>query len=342
MGRGIIFPSIPLTPLKQTAKMAEDAGYDSYWVTESRGNDGFLRAAAAASVTEKIKVGTGIAYAFTRHPIATAGSAADLDELSNGRAIVGLGAGTGGMRKVWYDIDWQHPARQMKEYVDVMRACWAASSPPGPVKFNGDSYNVNIARFNRPNMARPSVPVYSAGLNPAMIRWAAQAFDGIALFPLALAKPYFEGVVLPNIEIGARRAGKNPADVKISAWLIASVANDPKEAFRMSQHQLAFYFSTRSYGTVADMCGFGKEKDQILEIARANRGNPDTEAMADCVSEGMVDMITLTGTPDDVRRKIGQFEERVDEVIIESGDEASRMGADAVGIAKVIIDALAK
>lgn len=341
MARGIIFPSIPLTPLKATAKLAEDAGYESYWVTESRGNDGFIRALTAANETSKIKVGTGIAYSFSRHPIAAAGSAADLDELSQGRAVIGLGAGTRGMRQRWYDVDWPHPAKQMKEYADIMRACWAASSPPAPVRYSGDSYTIDIARFNRPNLYRKDIPIYSAGLNPAMIRWAAQAFDGIALFPLAFAKPYFDQIVVPNIEIGARRAGKNPKDVKISAWLIVSVSNDPVEAYRMSQHQLAFYFSTGSYGTVADICGFGKEKDRILEIARSNRANPDLEAMADCVTKDMIETITVTGTPDQVRKKILPFEERVDEVVVESGDEASRLGADAIEIARVIIDALA-
>lgn len=342
MGRGIIFPGMALDLLPKIAAHAEKHNYDSYWVTESRGQDAFVRLAVVAQATSRIEIGSGIAYSFSRSPIAAAGAAADLDQLSGGRLILGLGAGTKYMRKLWYDVNWEHPAPQMKEYVDVMRATWAASDPPQAVKYNGSYYTIDIARMARPKMARPSIPVYAAALNPAMIRYAAEAYDGIALFPLALTKNYFEQVVKPNIEIGAKRAGKNPADVKIAAWLLTAVAEKHEDALRHSQHSLAFYFSTRSYGAVADMGGFTKEKEQVLEIFGRNRTHPDSEAMADAISPAMVDAMTLTGTPDEVRQKVGEFESRVDSVILEAGGEGGRQLLNPLEHAFFAIEALGR
>ncbi|MFN8533232.1 MAG: LLM class flavin-dependent oxidoreductase [Dehalococcoidia bacterium] len=342
MGRGIIFPGMDLGNLGDLAAHAEAANFDSYWVTESRGQDAFVRLAVIAQATHRIAIGSGIAYSFTRHPIAVAGAAADLDQLSGGRLIVGLGAGTKYMRQRWYGVDWAHPAPQMKDYVELMRAAWRAADPPGPLRFAGRSYTIDIDRIARPGMARPSIPVYAAALNPAMIRFAAEAFDGIALFPLALSKGYFDQVVVPNIEIGARRAGKSPRDVKIAAWLLTAVHRDAAEAFRQSQHALGFYFSTRSYGTVADLAGFTAEKERVLAIFNQDRTNPDRDAMADAISREMVEAMTLSGTPDEVRRKIGAFEERVDTVVIEAGGEGGRVTPDARERAHFSIDALSR
>jgi probable F420-dependent oxidoreductase len=339
VSRGIIFPTHQFLPLIDLARLAEERGFDMVWTTESRDRDGFIRLAPIAQATSRIGLGTGIAYAFTRHPIATAAIAADLDELSNGRMLVGLGAGTKYMRKLWYEVDWEHPATQMKEYVQVMKAMWRAAEPPQPVAYHGRFYNFDIARFWRPNMVRPEIPVYAAALNPGMIRAAAEAYDGIALFPLAIAKPYFDGVVLPNIEKGAKRAGKSLKDVKIAAWLITVVAKNSAEARRAARHHIAFYLSTRSYGVVPDYCGWEKEKLQIQEIFNRNRQDPDTEAMADAVSDEMVDALTLAGTPDEVRRKAKDFEQRAGMIVFEGGEMGISAG-ELVESCEMIIDAL--
>jgi alkanesulfonate monooxygenase SsuD/methylene tetrahydromethanopterin reductase-like flavin-dependent oxidoreductase (luciferase family) len=297
-----------------------------------------MRLAPAALATKRIKVGTGIAYSFSRHPIAAAGEASDLAEISDGRLIVGLGGGTKYMRKLWYDIDWEHPAPQMKEYVEIMRACWTAT---GPVRYDGRFYKISIDLFQRRGFTSGrDIPVLAAALNPAMIRSAAEAYDGVALFPIAIARQYFDQVVMPNVEKGAARARKSARDVRIVPWIITAISKDREEARRTAKHHLGFYFSTRSYGAVADMCGFGKEKDRILEIARANREKPDENAMADAVSDEMVDALCLAGTPDEVRKKVHDFDDRGHELVIEARVNHALSHKEILEEASLIIEAL--
>jgi alkanesulfonate monooxygenase SsuD/methylene tetrahydromethanopterin reductase-like flavin-dependent oxidoreductase (luciferase family) len=99
-----------LPPLVPIARVADEGGLHRIWATEGFGGDGLIRAAHLLAHTQRIGVGTGIAYAFTRAPLATAMAAADLAELSGGRFTLGLGAGTRGQRVRRFDVDFDHPA----------------------------------------------------------------------------------------------------------------------------------------------------------------------------------------------------------------------------------------
>src|SRR6185503_1715743 len=111
----------------ELARRAEEAGFDSVWAPEFHNHSGVLALAAAALVTERVELATGIAWAFGRSPLLTAVTALDVDEMSGGRFLLGLGTGTRRMRTHWLGAPGDRPARRLRETVEAVRAVWAAA-----------------------------------------------------------------------------------------------------------------------------------------------------------------------------------------------------------------------
>ena len=124
---------------------------------------------------------------FARSPVMTAAAAADVDEISGGRVILGLGTGTKRMQESWYGLTFEAPAPKAAEVVRLLRALWSA--PGGrPFRFDGRFYRIAIDIFGRPGRVRERIPVYLAGVNRIMVRTAAEVADGlVGQFPSRFA-----------------------------------------------------------------------------------------------------------------------------------------------------------
>jgi len=130
--RGLILGAPTIGDQSEVAARAEAAGFDSVWTTEFFHQHGFVRLAAVAGATERVKVGTAIAYAFMRTPLLAASAAMDLDEISRGRMVLGLGSGTRNMNEKWYSVAFDAPpAPRMREAVRLIRAAFAAQKGGG-------------------------------------------------------------------------------------------------------------------------------------------------------------------------------------------------------------------
>ena len=147
-----------MVPLVQRA---ESLGFSRIWTTETPTRDALVRALVLGLQTERIGWASGIAYAFTRLPLALAATAADVNTALGGRFSLGLGAGTRGMRRNWFGIDdFNQPASRLGEYAALMRAAWAAESS---LQFSGTFYRANYDQFDG---SRVAVPIWGSGLNP--------------------------------------------------------------------------------------------------------------------------------------------------------------------------------
>ncbi|MGH2627063.1 MAG: LLM class flavin-dependent oxidoreductase [Anaerolineales bacterium] len=140
------------------AREAEAAGFDAIWATEFHNRDVYTWMTAMGLATSRIAIGSGIAYAFARPPVLVAAAAADVDEVTNGRAILGLGTGTQRKNESWYGLPFEKPASRMREAVEVIRATWAAAGGPR-MRFEGEHWNLDIETFRRPGLARERVPI---------------------------------------------------------------------------------------------------------------------------------------------------------------------------------------
>jgi probable F420-dependent oxidoreductase len=285
--------------LAESARLAEEAGFQSVWATEFYDRSATVALAAMAQATERIELGSAIAYAFGRTPLVLAAEARDLDELSEGRLLLGLGTGTRRMQREWHGLDGEHPAGRMEELVPLLRRLWRLHE--GPVEHEGRFYQVRVsptAPVGPPR--RAAIPVYMAGVNPRMIEAAGRVGDGLVGHPLFTPK-YVAEVARPALGRGAERAGREAPP--IAGYVTCSVDEDGARARRNAAAIIAFNSTVKTYDVVHRVNGFEAEAEAVKRAWRAG----DFKGMADAVHDEMVDAIALAGTPDEVRRR---YEER--------------------------------
>jgi probable F420-dependent oxidoreductase len=296
--------------VRDTAASAADgeaAGFHTAWTAEFLDRSAIVNLAAMANATQRIRVGSSIAYAVGRTPLVLANEARALDDLSGGRLVLGLGTGTKRMQAAWHGVpDPEGPATRMEELVPLLRRLWKLHE--GPVKHEGRFYKVDItptADIEPP--VREAVPVFTAGVNPRMVQTAGRVSDGLLGHPI-FTRTYIDEVVRPAIAQGAEKAGRDPADVELVGIMLCSIHPDEEVARREVAAQIAFYSAPKTYAKVFEVGGFTKEADAIRDaFARS-----DHEGMIAAVSDDMIDAIACAGTPEQVRDQLARRDGEVD------------------------------
>lgn len=310
--RSIVLATSHRSCLVDIAQNAEAAGFYRVWCTESLGSDALVRAQLLLASTTKIKVATGIAYAFTRSPVALAVASADCAALYGGRFTLGIGAGTKGVRRRYGIIDFDHPAPRMAEYVEVLRAALDADRG---LRYEGRYYTIEAPGLDLATDRGARVELYGAAVQPTMVRYMASACDGVALHGLAVQGPVWEQRTVPALERGA--AGRERP--RLAAWVVTAVHDHCSVAIAMAKRQLAFYLSTPTYSAMATGTAWAGDVDTL---ARAARSGASMEELSSLVTPRMVDELTIAGTPTQVREKIEAMEVRlaaggVDELVFQ-------------------------
>jgi alkanesulfonate monooxygenase SsuD/methylene tetrahydromethanopterin reductase-like flavin-dependent oxidoreductase (luciferase family) len=279
--------------LAPAACAAENAGLDRVWVTETPGRDAITRAVHVARETESIAVGTGIAYAFTRHPISMASAAIEAGAASGHRITFSIGAGPVPIRKA-LGIEFDHPAARLAEYIAYVRAALDTTSG---FHFHGRFYSTDLAAFANPNATGHRAGVYGSGLNPMALAAVAAVADGITLHPLALYRRYLDDVVMPAV---TPVHGIAP---KLACWCVTSVDADREKARGKARTRLAQYLSNKSFTAVfanspwsADVAALQGEATR-LDWVHAGRLIPDD----------LLDALAVTGTADEVADRIAEL-----------------------------------
>ncbi len=304
MRYGLILTAPTIAGQIAAAQRAEHAGFHSVWTTEFFNQHGLVRLAAVASATERVQLGTGIAYAFMRTPMLAASAAMDIDEISGGRMILGLGSGTRTMNEKWYSIAFDAPpAPRMKEAVALIRAAFVAKDGGG-LRFEGSHYRIEIPQYTRPGAARERVPIYVAAVNRGMIRVAAAVADGLVGHPIFTRK-YIAERVLPELE---------GSSCELAPYVICSVADDPDQARREARAQIGFYYSTRLYHSVLEPHGWQAIGEQIAQAFRRR----DFNAMSAAVPDDLLDQIAIAGRPAEVRDRLEEWRSLTDHVLLYS------------------------
>jgi probable F420-dependent oxidoreductase len=284
-----------LDDLVASARLAEEAGFDSIWATEFYDHSATVGLAAMAAATARIGLGSAIAYAFGRTPLVLAAEAADLDELSGGRLTLGLGTGTQRMQRDWHGLDGEHAATRMEELVPLVRRLWRLDR--GAIEHDGRFYRVAIEPTAPPRTVEREIPIYLAGVNARMIEAAGAVGDGLVGHPL-FTRRYVEEVVRPALARGARRAGR-PERVPIAGYVNCCVDDDRDAARRDAATLIAFNSTVSTYQGILRLHGFG-DRAQAIRTAWEER---DWEGMVGAVSDEMIDTIALAGTPAEVRER---------------------------------------
>jgi alkanesulfonate monooxygenase SsuD/methylene tetrahydromethanopterin reductase-like flavin-dependent oxidoreductase (luciferase family) len=292
------------------------------WTTEYNFYDALIRSALIAASTERVDIGTGVTYAFSRRPVALAAAAADIQAASRGRFSLGLGMGTKGMRSKWYDIDWDKPARRFGEIVRFLRAAQAAVDG---LHFEGEYETVDIPDYSLgASETFPKMEIWGGGVNAAMLTRVARDCDGVATHSLTIAPNYWEATVEAALAEGTREDGSK---AKVAAWVLTSVADDEGAARQQARRNVAFYFSTPSYQSVAKGAPWSPAAAAVLAAAR-ELGTQRLDEIAQHVTDDMLDDLSISGTPHQVSRRISEMENilsarGVNEIVFQAASRGS-------------------
>ena len=292
------------------ARRAEEAGLESVWLAELD-HSAFVQSAAAISATSGVGVGTGVALAFPRSPTIAAMTAWDLDELSGGRFMLGLGPQVKRVLEARFSVRVDRPAPQMREYVRAVRTVWAANRGESAVH-EGDAYRITMPTFHgTPRPDRRDVPILLAAVGPVMSSVCGEVADGLIGHPLASPR-YLREAVLPAIAAGAERADRPVDACPISATLIVSIGEDADAARRAARLQIAFYATTPSYKAILAL----HEREALPRDLRRAFVNRDRAQMAELIDDELLDAIAVAGRPDEALDRLRAWEGIADRIIL--------------------------
>lgn len=277
-------------------KKAEDHGYESAWVAEGHGGDQFAVLAAAAAGTSKIKLGTAISSVFVRSAPTIAMAAATVDDISDGRFILGLGSSHKVQVEPEHGAVYGKPITRTRETVNFIRQLL----DEGVAAIDGDTIKIENFDLWFERRQKPP-PIYLAGLFPKMLHATGEVADGVILTrsTLRTAKD-----VRKILDAGARSAGRDPAKIEITSLMPISVSDDREAAFDRMRPGLAFYvgFFPRYNRLIAEH-GFQKETAEIAEAFKAG----DRDRAASLVPDKMIDATGIAGTPGECKDKIAAY-----------------------------------
>ncbi|WP_433360102.1 LLM class flavin-dependent oxidoreductase [Streptosporangium sp. CA-115845] len=299
-----------LDELAAAGKAAEEAGAEVLWVPELH-RSAMIPAAVLAAATSTAGIGTAIALAFTRSPVITALEALDLDEVSGGRFILGLGSGVRRMNEDWHGVHWDKPVARLRETVACVRQFVATCGSGEPIELTGQQQSLRIRGYQRPfPIVRDRIPVYVAAVGPAMTRMAARVAEGWISHELC-SPAYLGERLLPWIEEGLSGAGRKRSDFDVVVSACCSIDDDPRAAYRRAAGLVGFYASVRTYAGFFDFHGLAAEQGAVVEAFAAGAAADD---LADVIPDHMVDRLTLSGTAAQVRERLAAYEGLADTV----------------------------
>jgi probable F420-dependent oxidoreductase len=288
-------PGIDALALARRAAAAETEGFDGVGASETR-HDPFLSLALAARETTRIQLLSTVAVAFARNPMTVAQSAFDLQALSNGRFLLGLGSQVQPHIEKRFSMPWSRPAARMAEFVRAVRAIWATWQTGEPLRFRGEFYTHTLMTpfFSPPPVPSGPPPVWIAAVGERMTEVAGEVGDGLHAHSFTTPH-YLRDVSLPALARGAARAGRDARSIGVALPALIAVGDDRaalETAVRATRAQIAFYGSTPAYLPVLEAHGWGALHEQLHQASR--RG--DWAAMGDLVPDEVLETFAAIGS----------------------------------------------
>jgi F420-dependent oxidoreductase-like protein len=283
----------------RTARLAEELGYDSIWVPEAWGYEQFQLLAEIALGTTRLKVATGIANVFSRSPGLLAMSIATLDEISEGRAILGLGTSGKQVVEHFHGMPYRKPLTRLTDAIRIVRTLLRGERLDPAL-----SSLMELRHFKletRPH--RADVPIYVASLQEKAIRRIGEVADGWlpTFWPF---RHLADGIA--EMAAGARAAGRDPAALDVAPFVAVVPLEDVAAARAMVKPLVSFYIGGMGAYYHALFCryGFRENADRVRELYA---GGQRREAAA-AVSDELVDAIAICGPPARCRERLAEWQ----------------------------------
>lgn len=281
----------------------EDIGYDGAFSFEAK-HDPFLALAVAAEHTKQLRLGTGIAIAFARNPMNLANLGYDLQSISGGRFVLGLGSQVKPHIEKRFSSVWSHPAERMCEIVRAIKAIWDCWEGRSKLDFHGKFYThtIMIPAFNPgPNPYGPP-PILTGGFGPLMTAVAGEAADGFIAHPFNTRRSLLQNT-LPALEQGLAKSGRKRSDLEVVCSTLVVTA-DTEEGLAASKlaarKQLAFYGSTPAYRPTLACHGWDGVHEELNRLSKAGRWDD----MTGLITDEVLNEIAVVGEPREIAGKL--------------------------------------
>lgn len=294
------------------AARAERIGFDGIWSTEVD-RDPFLPLAIAAMSTSTVQLGTGVAVAFARSPMTTSQAANDLQELSGGRFVLGLGTQIQAHVERRFSMPWSDPAERMREYVQALRAIWHSWRTGDRLDFRGAHYQHTLMTpmFTPKPHPYGDPTIMIAAVGPKLTRVAAQVADGLVVHGFTTRR-YLSEVTLPAVTAELSESDRRRGDFTVSyPGLIASggTAESLTRAVGAVRRQIAFYGATPAYRQVLELHGWGDLHTELHRLSKAG----DWNTMTTLIDDEVLNTFAVVGEPGEIGpRVVARFDGLVD------------------------------
>ncbi len=284
------------------AAYAESRGFDAVWQAESRlVRESTVPLAAYASVTERIRVGSGVADCWSRNPARLAATFSTLDDLAPGRVLLGLGA--------WWDplarkvgINRARPLTVMREVVTVVRALLHNET----VSFDGYYVHLDGVELDYVYQERrpKDVPIYIGATGVQMLELAGEIADGVVLN--YLVSPDYNDRAMERVQAGLDRSGRKLEDFDRPQLVVCSVHEDEATALDAARLMVTQYLGQQPHIMAAS--GVPQSLlDAVGEVVGWPATHEQVEAASKLVPDEVVRMLTASGTPEQARARVADF-----------------------------------
>ncbi|MFN2641792.1 MAG: LLM class F420-dependent oxidoreductase [Actinomycetota bacterium] len=286
------------------AREAEDLGYDSLWASEAYSFDVFTTLTHLACHTKTIKLGTNIAQLFSRTPAALATTAASLDQISDGRFILGIGASGPQVIEDWHGVPYQKPVQRTREIIDIVRQILSGEK----VKYDGEIYKVGTKKQLKiiNPVLRKDLPIYVASLGPKNVEMTAELADG--WLPTFFSTEHAHRVFGPMLEAGRAKRSPDLPSLEVAPF-VPAFAGKFEVGIDMLRQVVGFYIGGMGskeknfYNQLVQRYGYVEEAQRIQEMFL---GGQKQEAIAATPDE-LVDQVSLIGDEPRLRDRLQAF-----------------------------------
>ena len=295
----IMWMGVTRKEMVRAAEIADEAGMDTLWIPEAWGYDQVPIITEMALKTKRLKIGTGIMNCFSRSPGLIAMTAGTLDDISEGRFVLGLGTSGQNVVEGFHGIPFEKPLQRLREYVEIVHLLLAGerlANHKGEIFPNTRPFKL---AFTPP---RKRVPIYIASLARKSVRMAGEIADGWipTFWPMHL---YKEGITW--IEEGAAKSGRDPKEIDVAPFITTVPIDDLETAKSFARQPIGFYIGGmgKFYHQMLTRAGYGPEVDKVRKLYEEGKRD---EAYA-AVDDKILEATAALGPMDVVKAKLEDF-----------------------------------
>ena len=296
--------------ITQIAQEAESAGIHTVYTVDA-GRSATITAAAVIGATHRTRVGTYIVNAFAREPWMTGLEARDLNEISDGRFVLGVGTGNLHFNDLYMGINSLKAKAKMRDFMEIVRLIVRGQAAER-VRYQGDVHRIRWRATWNPTTPPP--PIYMSASGPNMVRLAGEVSDGVGIGIMS-SVAFVRDKVRPNARAGAEAANRNPDALLFPTAATVSINRDvdaAREASKRAICKLYHPIPHPYYDSQLRQMGFEEFADQAAELIPAGRLREAIEL----VPEEVVDTMTITGNLEQCIARVGDYEGVADELIL--------------------------